>query len=279
MVFVQRIGQYRQYGISTIGVTRMIEPKVKKIPRRGAFWVLTRFIIPVLFVTACILGLLFEDLSFVTMILCFGMGFYFLFLLLGASFLMKKTASKIERMDFRVDWRCDDINCIMMIDTHKGKLATIWSTDPFRIHITDAIDLTDAKITFGTKFKSQKTTNRIGVTYWIGKHKYSIYTYNAGKMYVYIDSPIGKEYIQNAQILMDKLIMARDVAHRHQMFQYSRMTLESLIGKERISLVDSLVSANEKIKAVKIVKEGSRLGLAHCAEIVDNWNDVYYKKF
>lgn len=249
---------------------RMKEQFVK----RGLFWIITRLIL-----VASVAGITYYAVTEQQESMVWTIQFFVVYtmaMLLVPSFLIEKTAAKIKQTDFNVDWRVLDGNCCLMIDTQKGKIASVWATRPFKIQIIDAAQLTDAKTFSGNRWQV-KTTNRIGVTYWIGKKRYLIYTYLGGKRrYVVLNSKLGQECIQNARITYSKLIMAMDVAVRHGAVLRSERVLANLLTDVQISQVNSLLLKGRKVEAIKIIQFSTNIGLAHAKEIVDQW-ELYYQ--
>jgi ribosomal protein L7/L12 len=245
-----------------------------KFVKHGLFWFITRLIVVVIYAGIIFSGIIQKEDTLSIVILIIISVVYMMVLLLLPSSLIKKTAAKITERDFQVDWWCLDGSCYLMIDTHKGSIAAVWATNPFKIQIIDAAQLTDAKTTVGIELANRKTTNRIGVKYWIGKKKYYSYTFCAGMMFVALVSKLGQEYIKKAGITCDKLLMAKEVALRHGAISRSEMTLENLLSREKISQVNSLISEGRIIEAIRIIRDTTGFGLAQAKEIVDNW-EIY----
>jgi hypothetical protein len=246
-----------------------------KFVRYGLFWFITRLTAVGIYASIFLLGLFEKKEALSIVIIVIISVVYMMVLLLLPSSLIEKTAAKITERDFQVDWWCSDGSCYLMIDTHKGRIAAVWATNPFKIQIIDAAKLTDAKTTLGIEVANRETTNRIGVKYWIKKKKYYIYTYRAGTSFVILASKLGQEYIRNAAITCDKLLMAKEVSLRHRAISRSEITLENLLTREKISQVNSLISEGHIIEAVRIVRDTTGFGIAHAKEIVDNW-EIYY---
>lgn len=182
----------------------------KQFKRRGIFWFITRLIALIFFGGLSYFTII-ENYVFIVIFLIINVSYIMVLVTVPFSY-MKQTAEKIKDMDFHVDWWINDGYSYLMIDTHNGKIATVWTTYPFKIQMVDASELVDAKIILGVKLKIRKTTSKIGVRYKIGKRKYYTYSYCAGWDYVRFTSEEGQKYIREAESYRDKLFLAREVA-------------------------------------------------------------------
>lgn len=243
-----------------------------KFVRHGLFWFITRLIVVVI-----LASLVFTKNVGIIILFVIIFVVYVMALVLIPPYLVKKTANKIKEKDFHVDWCEFGYYGYLMIDTQNGRIAAIWTTSPFTIQIIDAEQLTDVHIFQGNgRHIGKKTTNRIGVDFWIGKKKYTFYTYYGGREFVFLESNHGQEYIKNATIIYAKLNIAKGVASRHGAISRSEMSLENFITKEQISQVNSLILEGRKVEAIKIIQYSTNMGLAHAKEIVDHW-ELYYQ--
>lgn len=249
--------------------TNMGDKVQQQFAKRGVFWLFTRLIAVCLWISIMFVSVT-EKYDFVA-ITVIAFAAYMMVLLLLPSSLIVKTAVKIKGRDFHVDWWNIDAGCYLMIDVQTGRLAAVWQTSPFRIQIIDAAQLTDAKITFGMEIKNRKTTNKIGVQYWIGEKRYCSYQFHAGRRYVTLESKEGQKLIKQAELLRDKLLMARDVAMHRNVVDGSAKSLTNPLTQEQIVQVNTLLATGNIIGAIKLVREMTGYGLAQAKEMVDNW--------
>lgn len=185
----------------------------KRVVKRGLFWLITRGI-AVGIVLSCMYAIYHHRPGFGLIILAFSL-FYTFFLLFQPMVWGYRTAARIKEKDFHVDAKYYDKNCELMIDIHKGRIAVVWFTNPFKLQILDAAQLVDAKITKGLGLPNKKTANKIGVRYRFGWKKYNICTFQAYRSNIVLASKDAKLCIMNAEIIRSKLLMARDVALRY----------------------------------------------------------------
>ncbi len=191
--------------------------------------------------------------------------------------IMEKTATKIQKTGFSVDWWCSDGDSYLMIDTKVGQIATVWASNPFKIQVIDASLLTNAKVTLGRKLKKRKTTNKIGIEYTIGNKQYCSYIYRRSKSYVVLASEEGQNYVHKANKICEMLLKAKETALQNIQELENDITLGRFLTYDEVSQVSFLLNENRKIEAIKLVKDTTRLGLAESKKIVDNWYIIHYR--
>lgn len=188
----------------------MDEGVKEQFRRRGVFWFISRFIFILLFIGFFLL--LWVEQYVLYVILFLVMVAYIFALSVLPFSIMQKTATKIKDKDFQVDWWNIYDDCYLMIDTQKGRIATVWTTNPFKIQIVDGMQLREVQLIVGRDIILRNSTNVIAVAYWIGEKKYYTKTFHGFRSTIAIDSKVGQECIRRAEITRDKLLIARDVS-------------------------------------------------------------------
>lgn len=249
----------------------------RKFVKYGLFWGVTRIlIVPIIFLLE--IGALNKGHESLMIFIIFFFAFYMFVLIVAPMSIIGKTAARIVKYpDFYVDYQTCDGGCYLMIDTHRGKIACVFATNPFALQIIDASNITDVKTFAGNGIPAErKTANRLGVHFWVGKQKCTINTYISGRSFITLKSDAGQKKVLEAGIIQAKLQMAKEVAQRHSKIEKSESTIEDILTKEQISQVNDAISKGDKLTAVKIIQMATHLGLSQSMEIVDNW-EFYYQ--